>query len=302
MQRPQWLLVRTLALALVADAGHGDRTAADSAATTCLTSAIVNGSRAGGDYANHQVVGAANASHGAELCRAACCADPHCDFWGLDVALPTAKKVMNCSHGQMCCWKKGNRAGQPSAQCPWGCYNGYTGRTPEPPPPPPPPPPPGPAVPSIETECALRQLALEYAMHLQPHRNHQLTHDALRLGAGCNRTFRPTLPATAAQPRQSPQVKADIVVHVALAGDDTTGDGSEQRPFATLHRARDAVRVQRSGVTATAHALSPAAEVVIGAGTHHLTTTLELGVADSRIRFVDCIDDDCIILQRWISY
>ena len=71
-----------------------------------------------------------------------------------------------------------------------------------------------------------------------------------------------------------------IAVHVALSGDDATGDGSEQRPFATLHRARDAVRVHRGG-----RAL-PAADVVIGAGTHFLTSTLELGVGDSRIRFI----------------
>ena len=92
------------------------------AAATCLAQPIANGSRPGGDYANHPVTGAANASHAAELCRAVCCADERCDFWGLDVALPTKGKVMNCSHGQMCCWQKSAKGvSRPSGQCAWGC-------------------------------------------------------------------------------------------------------------------------------------------------------------------------------------
>ena len=263
------------------------------AAATCLAQPITNGSRSGGDYANHPVTGAANASHAAELCRAVCCADERCDFWGLDVSLPTKGKVMNCSHGQMCCWQKSAKGvGRPSGQCAWGCFNGATGRAPEPPPRPPapaprPPAPPALRLPSIETECTLRQLALEYAMHLQPQRDHQQTHDALRLKAGCNMTFQPSTrehrePAATQSVGQRDSRAAGIKVHVALTGSDATGDGSVQHPFATLHRARDAVRTHRSSTT-TACAL---ADVVIGEGTYHLGTTLELGVADSHTRFL----------------
>ena len=185
-------------------------------ATTCLAQPIASGGRAGGDYANHPVTGAANASHGAELCRASCCADTRCNFWGLDVSMPTAHKVYNCSHGQMCCWLKAKDASAPGAQCPWGCFTGSAGRTPQPQPSPPPPPPPPAAVPSIETECVLRQLALEYAVHLQPHRDHQHTHDALRLGSGCNRSFRPAAapPAAAVAVGESSVILLTLPRHV----------------------------------------------------------------------------------------
>jgi hypothetical protein len=256
--------------------------------STCLTEPIVsNSSRAGGDYANHPIVGATG-TRGAELCRASCCADAACVFWGLDVSLSTPGKVHNCSHGQMCCWlKHSSGAGSVSNNSGQRGYTGTSGRQPAPPPTPPGPP--ALSLPTLETECMLRQLALEYAMHLQPQRDHQITHDALRLGAGCNRTFKPRLtppPSHAAQQGGAQDLgrRAGIVVHVSPKGSDETGDGSTGAPFATLHRARDDIRVRRGSSSSSSSAM--AADVVIGAGTYHFATTLELGVLDSHLRFL----------------
>ncbi len=291
------LRTTTCLLAAAGSAGVDGTAAAEPAAqpahlrrsdtgSTCLSEPILsNSSRVGGDYSNHPIVGVTG-PRGAALCRASCCADAACVFWGLDVSLPTAGKIHNCSHGQMCCWlKHGSDAGAgPIVNCsrPAGCYTGASGRQP----PPPPAPPPAPAalsLPTVETECMLRQLALEYAMHLQPQRDHQSTHDALRLGAGCNISFkpRPLPPPPAPQGgAKASERHASIVVHVSLNGSDETGDGSIGAPFATLHRARDAVRVHRGSGS------SMVADIVIGAGTYHLATTLELGVLDSHLRFL----------------
>jgi hypothetical protein len=126
-------------------------TDSDSGSSSCLAQPILNDSRAGGDYTNHPVVSASNGSHGAALCRASCCADSACAFWGLDVSMPTAGKVMNCGHGQMCCWlKHAAGAGPISKAQPNTSFTGSSGRAPSPPPPPaptpptPPPPPPPP--------------------------------------------------------------------------------------------------------------------------------------------------------------
>jgi hypothetical protein len=278
---PQLLLLLGAATSGVCNGGSGDGGA-------CLAQPIVNGSRAGGDYANHPIhPSPPNGTRGAELCRASCCADPACIAWGLDVAMPTAGKVMNCSQGDMCCWLKGTYKGGSGtvSHCgrPAGCFTGTSGRSPAPPPAPAPPPPPGPSFPSIETECMLRQLALDYAIHLQPQRNHQHTHNALRLSAGCNRTFVPPKAARPSTTSVQDQRTASIVVHVSVNGSDTgAADGSLAQPFATLHRARDAVRARRSSVLPA----SLPADVVIGGGTYHLGATLELGVPDSHIRFV----------------
>jgi hypothetical protein len=206
--------------------------------------------------------------------------------------MPTVGKVMNCSQGQMCCWLKREKGAEPvvGKPVPTGSYTGSAGPGREPAPAPAPPAPPALRLPTIETECTLRQLALEYAMHLQPQRDHQQTHDALRLEAGCNRTFQPSArehrePAATQSVGQRDSHAAGINVHVALTGSDATGDGSVQHPFATLHRARDAVRTHRS-ITTTAHAQPAVADVVIGEGTYHLGTTLELGVSDSHTRFL----------------
>jgi hypothetical protein len=56
--------------------------------------------------------------------------------------------------------------------------------------------------------------------------------------------------------------------HVSPAGDDT-GDGSAQKPFATLEKARDAARQEKNS------------KVVLAPGAHRRTKTLELNERDS---------------------
>jgi parallel beta-helix repeat protein len=57
--------------------------------------------------------------------------------------------------------------------------------------------------------------------------------------------------------------------HVALKGSDATGDGSAQRPFATLEKARDAARVE------------PGSTVLVHGGTYYREQPLMLTPADS---------------------
>lgn len=103
---------------------------------SCAAMPIVKGQRGGGDYRNFAQPSGANAS----ACRAACCADGSCAFWGLDVKLPPPSRK-SCTAGQACCWLKGAKASGVGPPCAWGCYTGASGRAPPAPPPAPPPPP-----------------------------------------------------------------------------------------------------------------------------------------------------------------
>lgn len=110
---------------------------------------------------------------------------------------------------------------------------------------------------SVETECALRRLALEFALHLQPWRDPGTIADALLLSsaaddangrcglldAGSGATMAPSSPAP-------PAPAGELVLHVAPppAGDDLGGNGSVEAPFATPHRARDYLRGLRDGL------------------------------------------------------
>ena len=111
------------------------------------------------------------------------------------------------------------------------------------------------------TECEFRRLALAYAAELQPWRDLTVVHAALRLGAACGDKAPPAPPPGPPSPLQGP------VVHVGVRGDDLRGDGSPDRPFATPHRGRDALR-----------ALSAAGgTVLLGNGTFFLARPLILG-------------------------
>ena len=63
--------------------------------------------------------------------------------------------------------------------------------------------------------------------------------------------------------------------HVAPSGDDGNR-GTEQKPFATLHRARDAARTLK-----TEHGSREPVDIVVGGGTYVLSETLELTPLDS---------------------
>lgn len=119
----------------------------------CSSEAIKGGQMGGGDYHNlEQPAGRANAT----ACRAECCADPRCAFWGLDVKLPAPSRG-DCTAGKPCCWLKTEAARPGLAACSWGCYCGASGRAPPAPPPHPPPPSPPPAQPPCATamDCSL---------------------------------------------------------------------------------------------------------------------------------------------------
>eukprot|EP01052_Picozoa_sp_SAG31_P062596 SAG31_NODE_21569_length_546_cov_0.868009_1_plen_106_part_10 len=80
----------------------------------CLALPIVDGQRGGGDYHNFELPAGANAS----ACRAACCADKSCAFWGLDVKLPPPSR-RSCTQGKACCWLKTAQASRVNPPCPW---------------------------------------------------------------------------------------------------------------------------------------------------------------------------------------
>ena len=65
-----------------------------------------------------------------------------------------------------------------------------------------------------------------------------------------------------------------VSIHVAPGGDDLRGNGSAAAPFATLARARDAVRTQRR------QGKNVPAEVVLASGDYLMADSLELGAED----------------------
>eukprot|EP01065_Artemidia_motanka_P001873 TRINITY_DN10870_c0_g4_i7.p1 TRINITY_DN10870_c0_g4~~TRINITY_DN10870_c0_g4_i7.p1 ORF type:complete len:835 (+),score=316.39 TRINITY_DN10870_c0_g4_i7:49-2553(+) len=101
-----------------------------------------------------------------------------------------------------------------------------------------------------------------------------------------------------------------VQVYVATDGSDSTGDGSEKAPFATLQRARDSVRQAGKG----------GGEVIVRAGKYYLNETLLLTQADNgltirpydgehvtlsggrSIRGLDwsCADEDCKVLKAGV--
>ena len=132
-------------------------------------------------------------------------------------------------------------------------------------------------------DCAMREQLL-YARALEllpPSRSDErrAVFDALQLAA-CNAT-RPTVGGRRAGSAYAlgkpPAVSAPqpaAVVHVATTGSDSSGDGSEQKPFATPARAQVAARAVRRDEHARV-------EVRLAAGQYFLETTLVLGPQDS---------------------
>lgn len=166
---------------------------------------------------------------------------------------------------------------------------GTSGRAPAPPPPP---------LPTKETECRLRELALEYAAHLQPKSSHRRSvYDALRLNQACGIKWEPHPPpnptsppaALAPQTAEAPQT----VLWVATTGSDGAGGaGTEAKPFQTAFRAVQQVRMIREAVARECiltkeRAPAPAgrATILFKPGTYYLHATLQLGPQDSNISF-----------------
>jgi hypothetical protein len=144
--------------------------------------------------------------------------------------------------------------------------------------------PPPPIVPEFEKlECKLHQLAFEFGTKKVP-TNPQALHDALMLGGSCAKhadaEANARVLAAAPPPRgELPDDSAGSTLYVATTGSDTTGTGTESAPFATLHAAAAAVRkspAPAGGGTTT---------VLVRAGKYYFSETLELGEADSNVRW-----------------
>ena len=67
-----------------------------------------------------------------EACRAACCANPECRSWGLDLRYPGSDS--SCATGQPCCWLERctGLASVRSTNCSYGCVSGQAGRVDDP--------------------------------------------------------------------------------------------------------------------------------------------------------------------------
>jgi hypothetical protein len=117
-------------------------------------------------------------------------------------------------------------------------------------------------------DCAVLKFAFEFAQSLSPPGDLQDVHDALQLQkCGGNVTFSNTAP-----PVFVPDITARTV-YVAPTGSDGN-DGSQAKPFKTLHRAADAAASAGSGTT-----------VLLRAGTYYLNSTLMLGTEHSGTTF-----------------
>ena len=138
-------------------------------------------------------------------------------------------------------------------------------------------------------DCPLRQLVLNRSLALLPaDANAIAIHSALQLD-DCGVAAPPPSPPSVERSGCTVEHPAAVQYHVsATVGSDDDGDGSEAAPFATLHMARDAIRKLRSESAGAAGDRSERADVLLHAGTHHLTRPLALGTLDSRTRYAAC--------------
>ncbi len=134
-------------------------------------------------------------------------------------------------------------------------------------------------------ECGWRKLALDYGLKLQPHltaRQQRDLFDALELATLCKQTP-PTSEKSevAERTRAAPTPQLDLVaralrsatqIFVGPAGSDTSGDGTQTKPFLTLRRAIAASRALPAGT---------AASIELRAGTYYLDETIILTEEDS---------------------
>jgi hypothetical protein len=161
----------------------------------------------------------------------------------------------------------------------------------------PPPGPPPPAPPTSAFSCAIHQYAFEYAQTIV-HSNPKSIHDALNL-----QDCAPFLPAEQLQananalantgPSSSSSSNgggestgSGMEFYVAATGSDTA-NGTLAAPFATLQRARDAIRsARRSAPQQPQAGTGPdRASVFVRGGTYHFNATLVLGPVDSHVSF-----------------
>jgi len=146
-------------------------------------------------------------------------------------------------------------------------------------------------------DCPLRQIGLDYAQMVQPQWRplaaFQELADALNGAAeavDCH--VKPSMRANKSTSTRRvktfalPPASAALVLFAdAVRGSDADGDGSEAKPFASLHRGLAAVRTFRAGRDAASLAETDRAYLMLRAGTFYLGSsgagTLHLGASDS---------------------
>lgn len=148
-------------------------------------------------------------------------------------------------------------------------------------------------------DCPLRQIGLDYAATLQPFRPpaaFQEIADALNgaiEAANCSvapksqLTGAPTASRVGWAKLPSPASGVTLVYADPSKGSDTTGDGSEAKPFATIQRALRAVWTARAQLQSAgkADASRSPFTIVLRAGTFYLGSTINLDSSSSFVSF-----------------
>ena len=140
-----------------------------------------------------------------------------------------------------------------------------------------------------EMECQMHTLALRFAKSRQPAMSssaHRSLADALHLEQLCGTSPLPPPPQSSHTPQDTPAeseqraASGAAVVYVATNGSDAAA-GTQQLPFRSLLRARNALRSLRRVSDKSLPSRASAATVVLRGGKYFLNATLELTALDS---------------------
>ena len=164
------------------------------------------------------------------------------------------------------------------------------------------------------TDCTLRQLAWEYGKKLAPQKGQYAElFDAMQLNRCNTTTSTPTTSTSTGTgkpgegswwpPTFGPETERNPIFVDPTAKGSDDGDGSIQKPFASIQKALSVARVQRAAATAAAAAAASAAAasapeprtLLLRAGTFFLTEPIELTPADSLIAIQNYRGEDVSI-------
>lgn len=161
-----------------------------------------------------------------------------------------------------------------------------------------------PAAADPDFDCAWRRFALQYAPHTLPTLSavqHQQLYDALELATLCNATyddeaFELFVPGSHEGYRhrsRDHEAAAGVTIYAdAEHGSDKTGDGSLQKPFASLPAA---VAASRKSAAASASLQPQPRTVALRAGTYRLAETLILTEEDSGLTIASYPNEEAVI-------
>ena len=148
---------------------------------------------------------------------------------------------------------------------------------------------------SAEYDCSWRELAVPYALKIQPsltQAQQKQLHDALQLSTLCAKPFVPV-----ATPPPAPPV-AELLASTAMAGrpelfvDASKGSdsntGTQAQPFRTIAKALEASRLRK-------HGIADAPVISLRAGTFFLNQTLKLSAADSGVTIAAYQNETAVI-------